>query len=152
MAFYRPATKTDVFILAPHLKEIDKKEINALTGETPEVGLLASLEISKECNAIIHDGTVVGIFGIASPAEGVGVPWLLCGNRIPEFSSEFMLGAKDWVKAQQDKYKILCNLVMKENMVAIKWLKRLGFIMVKEDNIGRKGETFVEFVRIRENV
>lgn len=151
MAYYCDTIPDDIALLAPKLREIDVKEIEAMTGEDPETGLRESFKVSLECNSIFaDDGEIVGMFGVVDAAPDLGVPWLLASPRLPEIAKVFMAGAEDWVKKIQGQFPVLANYVMADNEVAIRWLKRLGFVMMQKIPIGRNGEEFLEFARVKD--
>ena len=154
MAYIRQATLADCIKLAPNLREADKEELLLSSGEEPLEALISSLQASTEFNAIINDqGQVIGLFGVATVDEDLGTPWLLGSDAIKDISKEFMCGSLAWIERVQDKYSILFNYVHEKNKVAIKWLRKLGFVFVQRiDDFGEGQAPFYEFVRIRPNV
>lgn len=149
MAYYRKLRTGDIEDLAPRLRDVDKKEIFLMTGEGPLEGLRNSCLLSEaECNSIIHEDKVIGIFGVVDAGNGLGVPWLLGSPEVPQIAKELNKGAKEWVEKIQSRFPVLANYVLEENSVSIRWLKRLGFVMVQRVPIGKHGEDFIEFARV----
>lgn len=151
MAHYRKATLGDCVKLAPNLREADQKELLLSSGEEPLEALIASLQASEECNAILNDeDEVVGIFGVAPVDEHLGSPWLLGSEGIKDIAKEFIEGSHDWVEQVQSKYRVLVNYVHKDNEIAIKWLRKLDFQFIKlVEEFGVGKAPFYEFVRIQ---
>lgn len=154
MAHYRKATYADCIALAPNLREEDVLELSLSSGEAPLDALIGSLQVSEECNAIISDdGDVIGMFGVATIDETLGSPWLLGAPGIKDIAREFIAGSKAWVESVQERYPILVNFVHEENLVAIRWLQKLGFIFIRRiEDYGAGEAPFYEFVRTELNV
>lgn len=151
--YYRPATLDDAYDLAPRLRQIDVQEVKDSSGVTALDALLLSVQASDEAHSIIAtDGEVIGMFGVSPTADPtLGVPWLLCSDRLPEVRREFIPQSIEWVKQVNKKYDVLFNYVAKENFVAIKWLKSLGFNFTQIiDHFGVGQKPFYEFVRIND--
>jgi hypothetical protein len=149
MAYYRTSVEEDCYILAPHMREQDKKEVKASNGLEPLESLILSLKYSEECNTAIHDdGSVIGMFGVADCGE-FGGPWLLGSDRLLEIKKDFIMYSKEWVVETNKRYPILMNYVHADNTVAKRWLKSLGFVFLKRvEEYGVGKEPFYEFVRI----
>jgi hypothetical protein len=150
--YYRPTTLDDVYDLAPRLRQSDVDEIKASSGLLPEPALYFSFKNGAETNTIIaSDGEIIGMFGVVSTHDPlIGVPWMLCTDRLPEIRKEFLPQSLDWVKETNKQYPILFNYVDKRNTKAIRWLRYLGFKfpqLVHEFGVGKK--PFYEFVRIQ---
>lgn len=146
---YRPATEQDAYEMAPNMRSQDAEEVMASHGWTPLEALVNSYNGSQECNSIIHeDGDVVGMFGV-SDQGAFAMPWLLGANKMLDTKIEFVPQAIEWVDRMSVQYPLLFNFVHKENKVAIRWLKSLGFEFIKEiEDYGVGKEPFIQFVRI----
>lgn len=152
-AYYRPATLDDVYVLAPKLRQADVQEVKDASGLSALDALLLSVEASSEALSIIAtDGEVVGMFGVCPTVEAdMGIPWLLCSDRLPEVRKEFIPQSAEWVIEVNKKYPVLFNYVAKDNKVAIRWLKHLGFNFTQLiENYGVGKKPFYEFVRIND--
>lgn len=153
-AHYRPTELADVKYLSENLSKQDQDELYASLGMANYPALSWSFVVSEECNTIIMpDGSVGGIFGVSSPSEGTGCPWLMGTDRISEISITFLRESKKWVEEKNKKYPLLMNYVDVRNERAIQWLKFLGFTFIKcieEHGHGKK--PFFQFVRIDECV
>lgn len=145
MAHYRPAKLSDCMELAPIVRKIEQRELAVSGCSSMLTGLIASLEASHEAHTIIIDDKVAGMFGV-SEYDGMGVPWLLTSDEITKIPIKFLRESRKWVRSLD--YKLLVNYVLKDNQIAINWLKFLGFKFLREIELG--GETFIEFVRIQD--
>jgi hypothetical protein len=148
--YYRPTELADVEYLSKNLSKKDQDELWASLGMENYAALSWSFFASKECNTIIMpDNSVAGIFGISNPSKGVGCPWLMGTNRIPEITIPFLKQSRKWVEKQNNKYPLLMNYVDERNDVAIKWLSFLGFTFIKRiEEHGHGKVPFYQFVRI----
>ena len=151
--YYRPATLDDAYELAPKLREVDVQEVKDSSGVNALDALLISVTASSEAYSIIaNDGEVIGMFGVSPTADpDIGVPWLLCSDRLPEVKKEFIPQSAEWVIEVNKKFPVLCNYVAKDNKVAIRWLRHLGFTftqLIETFGVGKK--PFYEFVRIKD--
>lgn len=152
MAYYRPAKFGDCKVLAPNLRDTDKREVWASNGLSPLAALQFSFVLSEECNTIIDDNEdIIGMFGVTNCGT-LGVPWLLMADESTTlgFNKEFVMQNREWVNRVQERYPMLANLVSQENTRAIKWLRLLGFKFIAlRENYGVNPQPFYEFVRIR---
>lgn len=147
--YYRPTLESDIEPLAAILREGDKKELQASSGKNPIEALTFCFNVSEECNSIIYDDKVIGMFGCSRINDEMGSPWLLGSDYIPEIRKAVLTVSKEWVQEKQKEYKILLNYIDKRNNYAFNWLKYLGFTFVQEiENFGVEERPFIEFVRI----
>lgn len=153
---YRPSRFEDCREMAPNMRSQDADEVLASHGWTPLQALQESYRLSSgssECNSIIHeDGSVVGMFGVADQGA-YAMPWLLGADKMLETRYEFIPQAIEWVKRMSIQHPLLFNFVHKDNTVAIRWLKSLGFEFIKEiEEYGVGKKPFIQFVRINKCV
>ena len=74
------------------------------------------------------DGAPSMIFGIArSHLEGWGVPWLLATDKFDAINKRLVRRCYIQVEEMQMLFPCLHNIVHRENLVSIKWLRWLGF-------------------------
>mgnify|MGYP001281726700 FL=1 len=148
---FRPASADDVYKLYPRIREVDVEEVKVTIGLDIKDGLMVSYLTSDEVFTMVaNDGDLVGMFGISKTADPlVAVPWMLCTERLPEFTKTFMKLSKQWVIEKNNKNSILMNYVDVRNTTSIKWLKHLGFVLIKRiEDFGVGKKPFYEFVRI----
>ena len=148
---FRPAKADDVYVLYPKIREVDVEEVKATIGLDINDGLMASYLTSDETFTMVADDSdLLGMFGISKTADPmISVVWMLCTERLAQYSKSFIKLSKQWVIEQNKKHSILMNYVDARNITSIKWLKHLGFVLinrVEEFGVGKK--PFYEFVRI----
>ena len=149
---FRPSKPEDVYVLSPKIRQVDVDEVYATTGLGIQHGLIASYQTSDETFTMIaDDGDLVGMFGIAhTPDPLVSVVWMLCTERLPQYSKSFIKLSKQWVIEQNKKHSVLMNYVDARNITSIRWLKHLGFVLINRvEEFGRGKKPFYEFVRIQ---
>jgi len=147
----RPARLEDVDLLAPRLREIDRREVWAMSRHLPDEALRRSLEISMAAWVAVIEGRVgmmwgVGILG--GLLGFVGCPWMLAADIIerPDVAREFIRQSRPYARELEGGFNRLENWVHVENEVAIRWLKWLGFTFAAEPTIVN-GEAFYHFWR-----
>ena len=138
----------DAEYLEPRLRDIDKKEVLAVR-ENVEGVLSLAIEKSLLCYSIYHRGKPIGMFGLSPSEIDFGIPWLLCSNKLPRVALSFLKQCPEYVNQIHEHYKTLTNYVHCENVVAIKWLKYLGFKMLFKVKYGRNNEMYYQFMRIQ---
>jgi len=152
----REAFLDDVRSLGPRLREADKREIVS-RGEDPELALEASWESSTQRYAIIRsDGTCIGIFGVG-PAHhmsqkfgmSVGCVWMLGSNDLRHVRYSFLRQSREWVETLSKNYSVLWNWVDARNALHLKWLEWLGFKIIGTAPIGKSGELFHQFIKVK---
>ena len=148
---FRPSKIDDVYVLYPKIREVDVEEVKATIGLDIKDGLMASYQTSDETYTMVaDDGDLVGMFGLTKTADPlISVVWMLCSERLPQYSKSFIKLSKQWVIDQNKKHSILMNYVDARNITSIKWLKHLGFVLINRvEKFGVDKKPFYEFVRI----
>lgn len=148
MIKFKPSTIEDCYELAPIMRQTDVEEVKASHGLSPLGALITSLQNSKYPQTILADDKVIGMRGVGH-AGPVGYPWLLGSQGVVRHAKTLHATAKPWVDSYLDEYDILYNYVAENNRVAIRWLQRLGFVMIRRiPDHGVLRKPFYEFVRI----
>ena len=148
----RPARAEDVVLLGPKLREIDRREIRALSGMEPTEALRLSFERSSRVfSALTGDGEIIQMWGVGSigPLLGfVGMPWLLASDQLerPEVAREFIRQSRPYARGLEEGYRRLENRVHVDNRLAVRWLKWLGFSFADQPEQW-SGENFYLFWR-----
>jgi hypothetical protein len=126
------------FSLAPNLKAIDRYEI-AVLGYDPIHALLLPFRYARPntCTYTIlteHTNEVVAIFGVIPTKTNpkVGYIWFLSSNLLDKYYRYFLRGNKRWLSYMEEHYEYLCNYIIAEHTLSIRWLKWQGFIFSKE--------------------
>lgn len=127
-ATYRHAVKEDIDILAPIMREADRREVYASHGASPKEALEISFRNSVECFTILsNDGQVIGMFGVAEDSPKTAVPWLLGADDIPFIAKDLLVQSEKKVKEWKNKYSEMYNFVHCDNRASLRWLEWLGF-------------------------
>ena len=115
--------------LAENMCQRDIDECWAASHSTPLEALARSLAATPDAKAGLYKGQVVCMYGVAeiSILSNIGIPWLLGTDEIEAHSKYFLRQNRYYMKHVKKKYAFLFNFVDARNMVAIRWLKWLGF-------------------------
>ena len=131
MAHARQATLADARYLAPRLRDIDARECELLGRSSPLAALTAGVDTGNALSMISNDDEVMGMFGVAyAGTPGVGAAWMLCSDVLVNDRShrrQFLREGPAAILWMHKEYPVLFNYILKENRIAIRWLKSLGF-------------------------
>lgn len=126
-----PGNRKHAKILAKSLRPEDVAEIKASGNYTPKAGIIAALNSSHVAYTVFFQGQLAAMFGAVratSESEGpFAIPWLLTGLLVNKYPKETWLISKKVVEALLADYGMLANMVDSRHLVAVNWLKRLGF-------------------------
>jgi len=141
----RAAVAGDIDAIVADIRPADVAEMEAL-GTTPERALREGLALSDWSATGTLDDVPVCMFGVGchSVMGGIGRPWMLAANGLERAQVPFLRACRPVVRAMQDSYPRLINVVDARNTTAIRWLRWLGF----KFDIGRQivgGQEFVGF-------
>lgn len=149
-----PATPEHVAALAPRMREADRQEIAAASGEDPETALLAGVALSPVSWAYLHNGEVLAIYGAAMyPGRpGVGIPWLLGAEGLEKHKVYFVRQSKPYLKKVLEYFDVLENWVDCRNTASIQWLAWCGFALAEvEPFYGIQRLPFIRFCIARQS-
>lgn len=150
----RPTTEADIHELAENLRDQDRLEIEAGAGVgiDPVVPIMFGFIEGDWCQtAVGGDGRLVAIFGIGAYlalGPGIGNPWLLSTPAILDFPKEFLRGSRRIISEMHELYPLLVTHVDKRNTVSDRWMRWLGFSMVREFPFGVQQLPHYEAVRL----
>ena len=148
-------------ILAGRLGEMDKLEIEVY-GLSSLEGMQLSYATAEKCWSGIYDDRIILMVGVGSleklfpkipkeDTEGVGIPWMLGTGNYKGCQKTFLRLSKVIKEEMHQMFPILRNFVAVENIIAVNWLKWLGFKMVeKRDNFMNSGRDFYLLESIKE--
>lgn len=126
----REATLDDALAVAEHIRPEDAEEIAALTSAAPKTALRASLESSRLAKAVLVDGEVVAVFGVADIAASkeIGTVWLMGTPGLEAIPWEFAKQSQRYLDEMFDArtYRVVRNYVYLKNETHVRWLKWLG--------------------------
>lgn len=152
VAVVRSSVIADAAALAPKLRAADLQEIAARSGREAEDVLRFGIEKSRQCYTVeLPSGEIAAIFGVSdTPDAKLGAVWMLGSDSLLSIRLNFLRHSRGWVDTLFKDYLLLGNFVDERNTVHIQWLRWLGFRFLRRVPLGRNGEVFLEFVRLKE--
>ena len=145
-----PATKFHVQLLAPHMREADKREVWAAGHRRPFEALMYSLESSPRLAwTAVAGNDVLAMWGVgtAGHSAGQGSPWLLGSVRLytPRYRRELARRSKVFVKEMARQFELLVNYVDARNHESVRWIAWCGFTVFPTEPYGPDGVLFHRF-------
>lgn len=152
--YIRLSTLDDPFTIGPKLRKADISEIKAASGRLPSDALMRGVLNSRPCyTAITPDGEPSGMFGVVPADKNTGIIWALFTDNILNHRKEFMRVSRQVVEECNNQYALLTNVVDARNTVHVRWLRKLGFVFLREiEEYGYEKRKFYEFVRYNKHV
>lgn len=132
--------------LAYRIKEADAVEVAASDGFTPMQAISFAVDHSLRAEAILVDGNVEAVWGLAEFAPAVGVPWLLSSPVLVGDARQLVREGRRIIAESLERYPLLFNWVDVRNAHSRGWLASLGFIETEIDPA--YGVAGVPFVRM----
>lgn len=128
----------DVEYLIDHIREADKKEIEAVTGKPFFESVFMALEYGDEAWTGLYGDKVMAIFGmhVTSYVTGHAVPWLISTHHVEEHPKVFLRYCKPVFKKLCVGLDFLVNYVDDRNVLAKQWLTWLGFKLEEPEPYG----------------
>lgn len=157
MLYEREAQLKDVFTLASNIREADRLECLAASGEDPLTALRKARETSTVFRALVmgppkgnHD--VVALYGVVpfDRSVGLGGAWLLGTDQLVEDGFRFARRCSEYIEKLHQQFPILFNFVDERNALHIRWLRWAGFSFInRHEHFGAEQRPFYEFVRMQ---
>ena len=153
----REAKVQDAYQLLPTLRKADQQECHAYLGMSPRIVLPVTVRASsKDTWAMIGEqGECVGLFGV-QPVFGVdqmGMAWLMASDHLVQnnyYKFKFLKESRTWLNLLLDKYPILGNYVDERNELHLRWLKWLGFSVIKRmERFGYEQRPFLQVIKVK---
>lgn len=142
-----PATEAHARAMAPRMRESDVREVQASCGYAPLQALLDALAVSSWARALLFDGEVAALVGVAPTGHAlIGSAWLLGTEAIREHKREFLGLCRPTLEEMLELCPVLCNYVDARNEVSLRWLARLGAVLGAPEPYGAEGLPFVPFL------
>jgi len=146
----RDAHYGDALLMGEHLRESDRREIAALSDESPTQALVTSyLSSQGRCYTVTMDGMPVLMAGCAvHPTEpGTGVPWMLGTDLIYKrpFPSIMLAYGREVLAKLTEGFDRLINITA--DLDHQEWLRGLGFVLMPCEHPGRNGEPLLVFTK-----
>lgn len=151
LAIVPPAEKLLEHIGA-NMLQADQDEVYASSGFTPREAVFTSVDLSFQSLVAVVDGVPEAVFGCSiMDREGlVGVPWMLSTGNLGHWRKEFLRRSREIVGLWSGMFPVLTNCVDARHVVAIRWLRWLGFEIA--ETIDAYGHAKVPFHRMELNV
>ena len=126
----REATLADVSIIGDNLRQADREEVEASSGENPTLVMLMGLH--GRCFVAVEDDDPFLIFGVVPDErdDRVGIIWLMGTDKTSKFPLTFLRQSKQWVEELGEGYEVLMNVIDERNSMHLTWLEWLGFEVV----------------------
>ena len=133
--------------IADNIRDADKQEIYDYCLLCPLEALEQSLANSTLVWTGMVDDVPICMFGASevSLLTGVGLPWLIGTKGIEEHSVVFLRRCRPYIIQMAKRFKRLENYVSASNILAISWLKWLGFTFGPEEEVGLFKKSFKKF-------
>lgn len=139
----------DIDLMSGALRQIDATEFRVMSGGKSHIDNLTHLlNSSRRSRAAYYDGELLAVYGVISPTilNLEGNPWMAATDLIdrPDVRRAFIEETHEQFAWATDGFKTLWNVVSKENKVAIRWLKWMGFLFDGSEYV-ISGHKFVKF-------
>lgn len=145
----KPSELDEVFLLAPHLRQADREEVEA-AGGTSITALADGVLFSEECYSVYAEGKIIGMFGIFSQGmpKGLKTIWFLGSDESENYPFAFVREGKRLINKVLKDSSVL-NTVYSKNETHIKYLERIGLVVDKENPITYNNHIFYRFYKLR---
>lgn len=144
-----PATPVHALRVAEDMRECDRQEVRATSGDSPGVALLRSMKGSVWSYACLDkDWVPFAIFGLSDLMPGVGCPWMLATDRLAANSRWFLRATISVVASMHERHPLLVNYVDARNTASIRWLEWAGFKIHPAMPYGVEGLPFHLFTKV----
>jgi hypothetical protein len=142
-----PASPAHIGPIANRMRAEDVRETGAF-GRTPKQALRLGIRASIDCYTVLINGRPEGMMGLfpANALEREGVPWMLGTDELYGHPRAWLKLMPMMVERWGDSTRCLRNLVGRENVRAIRLLRRCGFTVGDEPTTIR-GVEFVTFAK-----
>lgn len=149
MPSIRPARSCDVLYLSDHLREADRMEVMAGSGQCPFDVLMEGLTTSDECYTALDDaGVPICMFGVAPiPMRAhAGAIWMLATDELKKHTKYLLRQTPVYIAKFHKRYEILANCVDERNETHIRWIQWAGFSDFKRlEAYGHEQRPFLYF-------
>lgn len=145
MIEFVPARLVHCGPIAANMREMDRRECAAL-GRSPKEALRGGLRCSLSAFTALEGGRPQAMFGVVPDAlmGGRGTVWFLGTEGVFRHGRELLTYGPLFVASWLETFASLSNIIMVENVKAIRLLERWGFVIEAKVQM-RGGEAFVPF-------
>jgi hypothetical protein len=141
------ADSIDIDRLLLEMRAADRAECEAYGFTDWQAMVRASAEESTLLWSAYDGEGLVSVFGVA-PADGMdgyGAPWMLSTDRFDRHHRALVKTVPPYLAQMRSLFPRLLNWVYAENVVAVRWLQRIGFHVDQPQPFGLKGALFHRF-------
>jgi hypothetical protein len=152
LGYVRAYEPEDADELAPHLREADRREMQAAFGVTLQQSIRLVPDNEILCTICTDDDKVVGLFGAVPTCDLSAAVWLVGSDALtqPPLRRQFLVEGKTFLDALHRYRPLLWNYVDERNHLHIRWLKWMGFTFInRHPEYGVEKRPFLEFVRLK---
>lgn len=135
----------DAETLAATMRAADRAELAALDSD-PFDAIVRSVRYSAMCHTTTVDGEVACMLGVApvSVLSNAGAPWMLGTDLVTRYRGALAHRTGPYITRMLELYPTLRNHVHARNVVAVRWLQRVGFLL-QAPVVLPNGEVFYPF-------
>lgn len=150
---WRKSILSDVVTVAAKMRVEDKAEVLAYSGSMPKEALFYCFFHSKPSMTMVgRKGNIMGMYGVIPDTNQSGRIWMLGHESMTTDYKDvraFLRNSPMELEKFHANYPVLYNYVDARNETHIKWIKWMGFSIIKKHaTFGAEGRTFYEFVKI----
>lgn len=139
-------SREDLSFVADNLRECDRDETFASSGDSPHQVIMESWSQSIFAYCFYWNGTPVAVCGVSALTDSIGAPWLLCTDDVRLVTkSIFWKACKTLISQFQGRFHMLTNYIDVRNTISRGWLKHLGFEEKETINYGYSQLPFIRF-------
>lgn len=143
----RPATMDDAHRIAPLLRQQDKVEVLAASGEIPEVVIPRAMEAPRGivmfAETTAHEPILIA--GVRPWAPNVGVIWMVGTPLMERFAWPLAREGRKAVDQWHRVFPLMWNTAWAENDLHVRWLQFMGFSLLRRVEL--RGFQYIEFAR-----
>lgn len=151
----REATALDLISALAALRPEDARECHAQRGVNFFREIREQFNVKEEpWYAGLAGGELLCIFGVGgrpTTLSGTACVWMLATENLEKRARPFARHSREVVRVLISQNSYLFNFVDERNVLAVRWLRWLGFTVLEAVQYGVKGERFHPFYMERVN-
>lgn len=136
------STPEHAFILAKHLKPIDRFEV-AATGNDPLSALLGPFRVNRPNTHTFtlmekNSKKIIAMFGavpVSKTNPNVASIWFLSSNLLNKHQTYFLKRNHCWLNYLESHYTYVYNFIIEEHKKSIRWLKWQNFSFAQKTTL-----------------
>jgi hypothetical protein len=129
VSIFRPATHREVEWIASRLRPEDRREIETVSGRSPEAVLPEVFSSTDHVFTIRAKRTdePACLFGITPGADATAAIWLVATPEVRSVGRALLTEAHYWLRGWAELYTLI-NVVDSRNDLHLEWLETMGFL------------------------